>query len=277
MQTIELLQRFDDETPAAPMADVTVVSLRNASATSVAQMVEPLLSDRARWPQELVRAERAGLPIPQPTVRADEASNRVVLSVPSAMMAMAREIIDAMDSSPDGGGDVAVRLVRLAQGDAASVASAVQDALRAGRRPGQPEPTVRAETRSNSIVIAAAQSQLDEAVSLISDMDVQVEPEAVGVLTLRLKHTRAETLAPILETILQQESVVDLLPWWAVSGFAAQNPDQAVKPTIRVIPEPESNMVVVAAPRPLLELAEQVAAELDAPSGDRGMGDRIVR
>ncbi|NRA56557.1 MAG: hypothetical protein HRU13_00305 [Phycisphaerales bacterium] len=277
VQAIELLQRFDDETPAAPIADVTVVSLRNASATSVAQMVEPLLSDRARWPQELVRAERAGLPIPQPTVRADQASNRVVLSVPSAMMAMAREIIDAMDSSPDGGGDVAVRLVRLAQGDAASVASAVQDALRAGRRPGQPEPTVRAETRSNSIVIAAAQSQIDEAVSLISEMDVQVEPDAVGVLTLRLKHTRAETLAPILETILQQESVVDLLPWWAVSGFAAQNPDQAVKPTIRVIPEPESNMVVVAAPRPLLELAEQVAAELDAPSDDRGMDDRIVR
>jgi type II secretion system protein D len=277
VRAVELLQRFDDQTPMAPMADVTVVSLRNAIAANVAQTIEPLLSDRARWPQELVRAERAGLAVPRPTVRADQASNRLVLSVPSAMMPMASKLIEAMDSAPEGQGDVGVRLVRLTRGDANSVATAVQDALRAGRRPGQPEPTVRAETRSNSIVIAAAESQIEEAVGLINEMDVQVEPEAVGVLTLRLKHTRAETLAPILEAVLQQESVVDLLPWWAIGDFAARNPDQAVRPAIRVIPEPESNTVVVAAPRPLLELAQQVAGELDTPEGDAGFGDRLVR
>lgn len=277
IRAVELLQRFDDQSPAAPMADVAVVSLRHASAASVAQTVEPLLNDRGRWPEELVRAERAGLSVPRPTVRADTMGNRLVLSVPSVMMPMASKIIEAMDAAPDGSGEAGVRLVRLTKGDAASVASAVQDALRAGLRPGQPQPTVRAETRSNSIVIAASQSQIDEAVGLIGEMDVQVEPEAVGVLTLRLKHTRAETVAPILEAILSQESVVDLLPWWAIGDFAARNPDQAAKPTIRVIPEPESNTVVVAAPRPMLELASQVAAELDAPQGERGPGQRLVR
>lgn len=275
VKAVELLQRFDDRAPAAPVADVTVVSLRNASATNVAQTVESLLNDRGRWPAELVRAERAGLDVPRPTVRADATANRIVMSVPSAMMPMAGKLIEAMDAAPDGQGERGVRLVRLTQGDADSVANAVQDALRAGVRPGQPQPTVRAETRSNSIVISASQSQIEEAVELINQMDVQVEPEAVGVLTLRLKHTRAETVAPILETILQQESVVDLLPWWAVSDFAARNPDQAVKPAIRVIPEPGSNTVVVAAPRPMLELAQQVVAELDtaesADDGDRRM------
>lgn len=277
VKAVELLQRFDDQSPAMPVADVTVVSLRNASATSVAQTVESLLNDRGRWPVELVRAERAGMSIPRPTVRADAQSNRLVLSVPSAMMSMASKLIEAMDAAPDGQGELGVRLVRLTQGDADSVAAAVQDALRAGIRPGQPQPTVRAETRSNSIVISASQSQIDEAVQLISEMDVQVEPEAIGVLTLRLKHTRAETLAPILETILVQESVVDLLPWWAVGDFAARNPDQAIKAAIRVIPEPGSNTVVVAAPRPMLELAEQVAAELDIPESERGVDQRMVR
>lgn len=277
MRAVELLQRFDDQSPAMPVADVTVVSLRNASATSVAQTIEPLLNDRGRWPAELVRAERAGMSIPRPTVRADAQANRLVLSVPSAMMSMASKLIEAMDADPDGQGERGVRLVRLTQGDADSVAAAVQDALRAGIRPGQPQPTVRAETRSNSIVIAASQSQIDEAVQLIGEMDVQVEPEAIGVLTLRLKHTRAETLAPILETILVQESVVDLLPWWAVGDFAARNPDQAIKAAIRVIPEPGSNTVVVAAPRPMLELAEQVAAELDVPESARGVDQRMVR
>ena len=277
VRAVELLQRFDDQTPAPPMADVTVVALRNADAANIAQTLEPLLSDRARWPQELVRAERAGLPVPRPTVRADQVSNRIVLSVPSAMMPMASKLIEAMDASPDGQGQMGVRLVRLTQGDAASVATAVQEALRAGLKPGQPQPTVRAEARSNSIVIAASEAQIEEAARLIGEMDVQVEPEAVGVLTLRLKHTRAETLAPILETILQQESVVDLLPWWAVGDFAARNPDQAVRPAIRVIPEPESNTVVVAAPRPMLELAQQVAAELDVAGGDGAVGERLVR
>jgi type II secretion system protein D len=277
IKAVELLQRFDDQSPAMPVADVTVVSLRHASATSVAQTIEPLLNDRGRWPVELVRAERAGMSIPRPTVRADTQANRLVLSVPSAMMSMASKLIEAMDAAPDGQGELGVRLVRLAKGDAESVASAVQDAMRAGIRPGQPQPTVRAETRSNSIVIAASQSQIDEAVQLIGEMDVQVEPEAIGVLTLRLEHTRAETLAPILETILQQESVVDLLPWWAIGDFAARNPDQAAKPTIRVIPEPGSNTVVVAAPRPMLELAQQVADELDVAESTSGAGQRMVR
>jgi type II secretion system protein D len=277
VQAVELLQRFDDRAPATPIADVTVVTLANASAANVAQTVESLLNDRGRWPAELVRAERAGLAVPRPTLRADEQANRIVMSVPSAMMPMAGKLIEAMDAAPSGQGERGVRLVRLSQGDADSVANAVQDALRAGVRPGQPQPTVRAETRSNSIVIAASQSQIEEAVQLISEMDVQVEPEAVGVLTLRLTHTRAETVAPILETILQQESIVDLLPWWAIGGFAAQNPDQAVKPTIRVIPEPGSNTVVVAAPRPLLELAEQVVAELDSADSAGDADRRIVR
>lgn len=277
IKAVELLQRFDDQSPAMPVADVTVVSLRHASASSVAQTIEPLLNDRGRWPAELVRAERAGMSIPRPTVRADAQSNRLVLSVPSAMMSMASKLIEAMDAAPDGHGELGVRLVRLTRGDAGSVASAIQDALRAGVRPGQPQATVRAETRSNSIVISASQSQMEEAVRLIGEMDVQVEPEALGVLTLRLKHTRAETLAPILETILQQESVVDLLPWWAVGDFAARNPEQASRPTIRVIPEPGSNTVVVAAPRPMLELAQQVAAELDVAESASRAGQRMVR
>lgn len=277
VRAVELLQRFDDRAPATPVADVTVVTLVNASATNVAQTVESLLNDRGRWPAELVRAERAGLDVPRPTLRADAESNRIVISVPSAMMPMAGKLIEAMDAAPEGQGERGVRLVRLTRGDADSVAAAVQDALRAGLRPGQPQPTVRAEARSNSIVIAASQSQIDEAVELIDQMDVQVEPEAVGVLTLRLKHTRAETVAPILETILQQESVVDLLPSWAIGGFAAQNPDQATKPTIRVIPEPGSNTVVIAAPRPMLELAEQVVAELDSADAADEAERRMVR
>jgi type II secretion system protein D len=277
IKAVELLQRFDDRSPAMPVADVAVVSLKNASAANVAQTVESLLNDRGRWPAELVRAERAGLSVPRPTVRADVPANRLVLSVPSAMMPMASKLIEAMDAAPDGQGEIGVRLVRLTKGDATSVASAVQDALRAGLRPGQPQPTVRAEAGSNSVVIAASQGQIEEAVRLIGEMDVQVEPEAVGVLTLRLKHTRAETVAPILEAIMQQESIVDLLPWWAVGDFAARNPDQAVKPAIRVIPEPGSNTVVVAAPRPMLELAEQVIAELDVAEGSSDATRRLVR
>ncbi|GIW73988.1 MAG: hypothetical protein KatS3mg103_0510 [Phycisphaerales bacterium] len=276
-RAVSLLERFDAQSPVAPMADVAVVPLRRASASVVAQTLEPLLGDRARWPAELVRAERAGLSVPRPTVRADAQGNRLVLSVPSAMMPMALGLIESLDGAAEVQAGVDVRLVRLSRGDAQSVAQAVQDALRASRRADQPEPTVRAEAGSNSIIIAASASQIEQAEALIAQMDVQVEPEAAGVLTLVLEHTRAETLAPILEAILQQESVVDLLPWWAVGDFAARNPDQAVRPAVRVIAEPQRNAVVVSAPRPMLDLAREVAAELDVPGREGGAGGRVVR
>ncbi|MEO1008172.1 MAG: secretin N-terminal domain-containing protein [Planctomycetota bacterium] len=274
---VALLQRFDDQTPAAPAADVAVVNLQHVSAEVVAQTVEPLLSDRGRWPAELVRAERAGLDVPTPTVRADAAANRVIVGVPSALMATASRLIEAVDAPPDGDGATGVRLVRLTSGDAASVADAVQDALRAGARPGQPEPSARAEATSNSVIVTGSTSQLEEADRLIAEMDVQVEPEAVAVRTLRLVHTRAETVAPIIEAMLQEESVVDLLPWWAVGNFAAQFPDQAVGPTVRVLAEPSSNTLVIAAPKPMLELAEQVLAELDRPQARDAKTLRSVR
>jgi len=266
-RAIELLRDFDERSPAVPAADVRIVSLEHATASTVAQTIEPLLADRARWPEELVRAERAGLAVPRPTVRADQRGNRLILSVPSRLRPTADELIAALDTPAAGEADVRVRLVRLREGDASSVAEAVGQALRAGVPQGMPQPTVRAEPTSNSVVIAASPGQLDEAERLIGEMDAKVQPEGVDVLTLRLRNTRAESIAPIVEAVVQQESVVDLLPWWAVSNFAAQNPDRAVKPTIRVLPEPQTNTLVVVAPRPVLELAEQVVAELDSAQG----------
>ncbi|HYE01748.1 MAG TPA: secretin N-terminal domain-containing protein [Phycisphaerales bacterium] len=92
-----LLREFDARALAVPQADIQVIDLAHASAAAVAPSVQAMLGDRARWPEALAAAERAGLAVPSPVVNADPAGNRLVVSVPTALMPVARQVIGALD------------------------------------------------------------------------------------------------------------------------------------------------------------------------------------
>src|SRR5690606_34771783 len=136
-EAAKLLAEFDDRAPAPPAADLAVIRLSRADAAAAAPTIQAMLADHSRWPAELLRAERAGIPVPQPTVRAETEGNRLVISAPTALMPMARELAQTLDGA-EAGAPVDVRVFKLVKGDATSVASAVEAALQAGARPGDP-------------------------------------------------------------------------------------------------------------------------------------------
>jgi type II secretory pathway component GspD/PulD (secretin) len=277
-EVVALLSDFDERSPAAPSVELRTVALVHADARSVAATVGGMLGDRARWPDELRRASDAGLAIPAPRVSADGATNRVLVSAPAALMGMAESLIAAFDE-PRGSGAVDVRVFRLESGNAESVAAALRDSMMAGLGAGETRPSITAETGSNSVVIAADRARLDRAADLIEAMDaVAAEPSEVGVRTLFLRHARADTLAPIVEGVLRKEDPIDRLPWWAQESARLQRVRSGgSEPTsIRVQSEPRLNALVVSAPAPILELAEDVVAELDADPAAMGNG-RSVR
>ncbi|MCA9287274.1 MAG: hypothetical protein KDA05_01740, partial [Phycisphaerales bacterium] len=233
-----------------------------------------MLQDRSRWPEPLRQAERAGLAIPSPMVNTDRASNRLLVSAPSLLMPVAVNLIGTLDQAPRGEA-VEVSVFRLTRGDAASAAPALRSALEADRRPGTPAPVVNADAASNTLVIAASAEQMPKVRELIAGVDQAVEPAGIGVRTVFLRFARAESVAPIVESVLTRQDdaqqQIRRNAWWFDPSMLESEPD------IRVAAEPRLNAVVVSAPAAVLELAEQLVRELDVSPQGPDPSRRMVR
>ncbi len=279
-RAVGLLQEHDDRTVGMPLVEIRSFDLAHADADAVAKTVQSLLSDRSRWPEGLLRAERAGVSLPRPALEADRGSSRVIVSAPAALMAMAEQLITTLDR-PSASGGVEIRVFTLSEGDAGSVAKALEQALSMGVSPAEPRPSVSAEVRSNSVVVAGSRQRVEMAAGLIASMDsVAMETSEIGVRTIFLEHARAEALAPIVESVLTQDSVLSMAPEWGRWQLANTMINRGQAPDfngIRVAPERRLNALVVSAPLAMLELAEQVISGLDVDPGDGPGGGRVVR
>lgn len=279
-EAVSRLADMDDRTPALPMIDVRSFELSHADAASTSNAVRTLLSDPSRWPEALLRAQRAGVRVPAVSVQPEATTNRLIVSVPSVLMPLAEELVSTLDQ-PRQGGTVEVRVFRLTKGNAESAAAALTQALKASVGPGETAPIVTAEPSSNTVVIAATGEKLAQAAELIESMDESVEPAGMGVRTVYLEHAQADALAPLVERIIQQEDpMANVEPWMRSSmmrDMVRQGMDVNPAP-VRVMAERRLNALVISAPTPLLELAEQVIAGLDVDRDPGGPGGgQIVR
>lgn len=270
-EAIKRLAEMDDRSMLAPAVELAVIDLSNADAASVASTVQGMLSDRSRWPEELRRAEKASLNVPQPTVNADSKSNRLLVSAPTVLTPIARELIATLDR-PAAQSTVDVRVFPLGRASASDVATALRAGLEASAKPGQPKPTISAEPSSNVVVVSGSSDQLEQAAELIKPMDEGQKPDAMGVRTVFLKHARAETVQPVVEQILKRDSMLTMIPEYQRFQYLTQKGQSAPSGDagIRVAAERRLNAIVVSGPVSVLEVAEQVVSELDADPTTRG-------
>lgn len=270
-EAIKRLAEMDDRSMLAPAVELAVIDLSNADAASVASTVQGMLSDRSRWPEELRRAEKASLNVPQPTVNADAKGNRLLVSAPTVLTPIARELIATLDR-PAAQSTVDVRVFPLGRASASDVATALRAGLEASAKPGQPKPTISAEPSSNVVVVSGSSDQLEQAAELIKPMDEGQKPDAMGVRTVFLKHARAETVQPVVEQILKRDSMLTMIPEYQRFQYLTQKGQSAPSGDagIRVAAERRLNAIVVSGPVSVLEVAEQVVSELDADPTTRG-------
>ncbi len=272
-RAVGLLSEFDERAVALPETSMRMVELTNASADSVARTLTSVLSDRTRWPEDLVRAEEAGLAVGAPSFTAETSTNRILMIAPAPLQALAEQLIASLDQT-DADTSRDTRVYNLHKGDAESVASAVSSSIKAASRAGQPEASVSAEPVSNSVVVVGDAEQIALAETLIESMDEAVDTDGVSVRTILLKNARAEALAPIIDEIVRREDATQMLPSWMMASYLAQG--GSVRQPARVVAEPRLNALVVTGPGPVLDLAEQVIAELDS-SNSAGSNQRPVR
>ncbi|NUQ68735.1 MAG: hypothetical protein HUU18_10710 [Phycisphaerales bacterium] len=272
-EAMRVLAELDDRSVALPGVDVQVVGVTHVDVGAIAGTLQSMLGDRTRWPEELRRAERAGLSVPAPSVAPDAKANRLVISTPSVLSPMARQLVATLDQ-PAARSNVSVEVFRLEKGKADGAATALRQALAAAAKPGEPTPSVTADAASNTLVVSGSGEQIIRAGELVRKLDEGVTPDGVGVRTIYLKHARAESVAPVLTTVLQRESAADRLPVWMRSEAMIRGE----APPVRVAAERRLNAVIVSGPAAVIEIAEQLASQLDvAPGGPDGDGRRAVR
>lgn len=271
-QAASILAEFDERTVAIPETTIRTIRLKSASAESLARTLTSVLSDRSRWPEKLIQAADAGLPIASPSFSANQESNSILVVVPSTLDDLVDQLVSSFDDDPSGGRDT--RVFRITRGDASSIADALSTSLSESAYSADPEATVTAEPVSNSVVVVAGDRLMARAELLINQLDESIDADGVSVRTIKLEHARADALAPILDQIVQRNAETDLMPSWMLGSYLANG--GKVRQSARVIAETRMNAIIVTGPTPVLDLAEQVAAELDIPQ-DKSRSIRPVR
>ncbi|MBL8763993.1 MAG: hypothetical protein JNM07_06970 [Phycisphaerae bacterium] len=275
-RAVALLAEFDDRSPAAPRVDVQMINLRDAEATGVARAVAPLLADRSRWPEDLRRAEKAGLPVAAPAVNADAAGNRVLVSAPSELMPLARQLVATFDVPPSGRNSE-VRIFALTKSEPDSVAAGLRTALAANPRAGEAAPVVTAVPVSRSVVVSASPERLERAAEYVRSLDESASPDGMSVRTVYLKHARAESVTPLVEQLLNRQSVLELLPQWQRAQYMA-NSAKDMQNQVRIAAERRLNAIVLSGPVAVLDAAEQIVSQLDVDPEQAGtIANRAVR
>ncbi|MFO0874388.1 MAG: secretin N-terminal domain-containing protein [Phycisphaerales bacterium] len=272
-EAVAVMKEIDGQSLAAPAMDLRVLALRNGDARTVAPAVASLLQDRTRWPERLRQVAKAGIAIGQPTATADGAGNRLLVSGPTELMPLAEKLVAELDR-PRAQGDVLdVRTFSLGTADAKGVAEAIRTALeaRAASRPGEPKPFVAAEPSSNAVVVTATPEQLGQIEQLVGTLDAGTPRDQAQVRTIFLKNGRAAQIAPLVESLLAEQELVDpkSLPSWAQAEYARVRAQlRGGKPEVRVRADERLNAVVVAAPGAVLDAAEQMVSQLDVAAQD---------
>ncbi len=262
-----------DRVAQTPEIVTRAFDLAGADAAGVARELDRVLNDRNRWPESLRRAQASGEPIGRPTARAEASTNRVIVEAPASLMELAASMIATLDAPPTT--PVEVRAFRLEEGEAESVARALNAALNADVPPGDPVPSVTPEAGSNTVVVTGSADAMRRAEDLVAALDERAEVAGLGVRTVVLQHARAEAVAPTVERLLAQDNLVDLVPvwlrWQMVWELERRGRPVDVR-TARVAADARTNAVLITAPLDLLDMGEELARSLDVP-GDADAGD----
>jgi type II secretion system protein D len=269
----DLLAKLDAP-PEAPPVVMRVYALQHARAERIQPTVDRLLRAQAEQ-----RRQREGTAFSSGDlvveVAADRASNVLLISVPEPLQVTAKEVVGALDVASASDAGTMTRVVPLTYAKADEVARTARDAARTSSLIDEASLQTLAVAGSNAVVIVGAQADVTRVAAIIESMDVRPnDAQSVGVRTIALTHARAETLAPLVERLLQQDSVLDLVPEWTRWQLVTRG--EGVGPKTRVVADARTNALIVSGPTGSLELAEQIVRTLDASAED-GAASRSVR
>ena len=179
---IKLLQTMDSEVSDKDLK-LEIISLQNATASSVAKVVENIVVGRNPGLKERVQ------------ISAQEGSNVLVVRAPAEQIAEIKEIITKVDTAEVSG--LPVRSVKLERADAQTVATALQKffqeraqiSSRAGQRATN-RVAVAGDRRSGTLIVSASDEDFAQVQSLVATFDQPAKAKQMQMKIIPLQNAR---------------------------------------------------------------------------------------
>ncbi len=256
----ELVARLDADA-AAPAAVFRVFELKQATAASVAPMLQQLFAQRA------VRGNDSD-PV---SVIAESKTNTLIVSASPQDMILAAEMIARLDTAERAPG-ISTRVFALAKADASQVAATVQQLF--AQQGGTPSGvTIGTDQRLNAIVASGGAADLNRIGELVKQLDTETVTKVTEIRVFGLKNADATELSDILMTALTNrgEGETNLSPnRQTLLQFATMNEDgkeliaSALQDVLLITPDRRTNTLVVKAPVESMPLLQRLVHAMDS-------------
>lgn len=263
---------------AMPETELLFLSLTNARAERVRGTVETLLGSRAR---ELAVRNGAAVEGTKSLVEvvADGASNTLLVTVPTELTDVARELIARLDTDVDPAMRSAVRVLPLRFADAGQTASALERTVSSAEMPSGElnSLTISAAASgsggANALIVSGPEVDIEYLRELIEAIDRPSADENLAVRTIFLEHNRASTVARVVEGLIQGEQ---LDGWMRFELMRRNGRGAELASPPKVASDDRLNAVIVTAPPAMIAVAEEIILQLDRPA-DASQSTRSVR
>lgn len=255
-----------------PEAGFKTYVLRSGRTDQVAALLKQVLATRAR--REVPGGDA------QVEVTSDRRTGTLIVSAPDPLIAVADQLVQQLDAAPavPGADAQEVRVRALTFADAGQLAPSLQQAAAAMPSPATQDPmkvSIVPATGSNALILTGIAPDLDAVERLIEPLDRNGTADVAQVKTIVLRHARAEVLAPLVEKLLADRAMMSLrdVPQSIRQEYLRRGMDRA---PVRVAADARLNAVVVSGPPSVLEIADQMVAQLDVAPAPQG-GPASVR
>ena len=169
-----------------------------------------------------------------------------------------QEIVAALDV--EGAGDQ-ISYIPLVNASASEVVKALSAIF--AQSPGRGSSALKAvaDTRTNSIILMASGSSIQNVRKLVDFMDKEVPSGASNIQVYRLQNSNAEDLAKVLTSIVKEGSTQGA----AAAGAVRAPTATVVSKNVQVVPDKATNTLVVMAEREDYKVIENIIKQLDVP------------
>ena len=262
----ELVEPLDVRPMDPETMGVETFALQHADASRIVTMVQSLLVEQQETDPRILtyqlRYSRNPNLFKKPTihVEAEERTNSLIVSAPSATLELAKTIIERLDQ-PAEQSDRQVATFTPSKAKAEQlvtmVSRIVEETLPQERRPLE----LTAEPRTGSVVAIGSKEQLAEAMKLLTEFDERAFtlPD-VELSVIDLENADATAVARTVEALASDRSR------WPESLRKAEEAGITVAAP-RVTADAPANRLVISAPGPLAPVVRELVATLDRPSG----------
>lgn len=247
---------------------ISIFPLEHARAEELARTIDEM------YPPPPMPVDSRGRPRPdlqlpkEITVRADRATNALIVDAPANRLAEFERIVRELDRS-EIGADAEVRTYRLERAEIGAVAEAVRALASSGGLglTSRTPVTVTAEPGTRTLVVSGPSAAFDAIERVIDDLAAPMELPATATRIYPLRFARAGEVSALLRGVLETRVRED-------ETRAGRDAD-AVVSLLHVSADERSNALIVAAPDGVQQLAEELIRTLDSERA--GLGDRVIR